>query len=86
MTSPLTSPYRPLFTYLDRRFADNVVLTFAEIEDLLGFPLPEQAHLQAAWWTGGSDSVQSAAWTGAKRTAEPSLRAHSVAFPRMPDR
>ena len=44
--------YLLLYKYLENRYADTVVLTFAEIEDLLGFPLPEQARLQQEWWTG----------------------------------
>ena len=40
--SPLPVPvgYAPLHKYLDERYADTVVLTFGEIEDLLGSKLP----------------------------------------------
>ena len=32
--------YQSLYEYLEHRYANTVVLTFAQIEDLLGFPLP----------------------------------------------
>ena len=38
--------YRLLFKYLRDRYANRVVLTFSEIEDLLGFELPEGARRQ----------------------------------------
>jgi len=80
-----TLVYRPLLKYLDRRFADTVVLTFQEIEDILGFPLPAEASALQAWWTdrGSPPSLQSAAWTDAERSADPNLRARSVAFSRV---
>lgn len=81
-----TFVYRPLLKYLDQRFADTVVLTFSEIESILGFPLPADASLEAQWWIDGGDppSVQSAAWTNANRTAVANLRARSVSFSRAP--
>lgn len=76
--------YRPLLKYLDQRFADTVVLTFNEIEDILGFPLPADASRQEQWWVDGGDppSVQSGAWTKAQRSAAVNLRARSVSFSR----
>ena len=80
----MAGPYVLLHTYLDRRFADTVVLTFAQVEDILGCPLPEQALVQPEWWTdapaGGSQ--QSDAWTLARRSAVPNLDARIVAFAR----
>ena len=42
--------YQFLYNYLRDRYANRVVLTFAEIEDLLGFALPEPARNQREWW------------------------------------
>jgi hypothetical protein len=42
----------PLHKYLDDRCADTVVLTFGEIEDLLGSKLPDVAS-RAGEWLGG---------------------------------
>ena len=78
--------YRALHKYLAERFADNVVLRFAEIEDLLGFTLPTAASMELEWWApeapGGSPSPQARAWTTANRIATPNLTARSVSFER----
>jgi hypothetical protein len=76
--------YRPLLKYLDQRFADTVVLTFNEIEDILGFPLPADASREERWWVEAGDppSAQSAAWVNADRSAVVNLRARSVSFSR----
>jgi hypothetical protein len=78
--------YRLLYKYLRDRFADRLVLTFGQIEDLLGFSLPEPARVQHEWW-GGPDSrtersTQSDAWTLAGRTARVNLTAQIVTFER----
>jgi hypothetical protein len=80
--------YLSLHKYLDGRFANTVVLTFAEIEDLLGFALPELARFQQEWWAdadaGSIPSAQSRSWTQASRTARPNLLARTVVFERAP--
>jgi hypothetical protein len=93
MTEPRATPstavpteYRGLHKYLRDRFADTVVLTFAQIEDLLGFALPDAARRQAEWWANadaaGSRSAQAQSWTQAGRTATPRVLARTVAFDR----
>jgi hypothetical protein len=90
MTKPqpfaVPSEYRSLHKYLDERYANTVVLTFAEIEDLLGFTLPDLARVQQAWWanedTDRTPTAQSRSWTQARRTAKPNLLAQTVAFER----
>lgn len=78
-----TGQYQGLREYLRERFANRVVLTFAEIEDLLGFSLPEPARVDQAWWGGGArPSTQSDAWTFVGRTATVNLVAQSVVFER----
>lgn len=88
LSADVTAPYRPLHAYLNGRYADTVVLTFGEIEDLLGFALPDAARLRVEWWTDdttdGGESPQSHAWTGAGRTAKPNLFARTVVFERTP--
>ena len=84
--SPSSGEYELLYRYLRDRYANRVVLTFGEIEDLLGFSLPESARVQLAWWDGGdfvgAPSTQSFAWTLAARTATVNLSAQSVVFER----
>ena len=77
--------YRPLYEFLNSRFADRVVLTFAQIEDLLGFSMPSTARTETEWWTGTDrpDSEHQRAWQQAKRSALPNLRAMTVAFERV---
>ena len=78
--------YLSLHKYLANRFADTVVLTFAEIEDLLGFTLPDLARLRHEWWanadSGSAPSVHSCSWRLAGRTAKPNLLARTVVFER----
>ena len=78
--------YASLQKYLTSRYADAVVLTFGQIEDLLGFVLPESARSEPAWWAaaapGGMPTAQSQSWTLAKRTATPNLPAETVLFER----
>ena len=80
-----SGPYQLLGVYLETRFADTIVLTFAEIEDILGFLLPAQARQQTDWWTAPSVAKSphhSDSWTFAGRSAVPNLSALIVAFAR----
>jgi hypothetical protein len=78
--------YRSLHKYLDGRYADTVVLRFAEIEDLLGFALPDRARVRQDWWANadadGEPSTQSRSWIHASRTAKANLVAQTVVFER----
>ena len=77
--------YLSLHKYLDERYADTVVLTFAQIEDLIGSRLPDLARLQAEWWDADGEltpSAHSRSWTNASRTAKPNLLAQIVVFDR----
>jgi len=78
--------YRSLHKYLDGRYADTVVLRFAEIEDLLGFALPDYARLHLDWWANadadGKPTTQSRSWIHAARTATANLVAGTVVFER----
>lgn len=42
--------YRPLYEYLTQRTENDILLTFVEVEDILGFPLPPNAFTQKAFW------------------------------------
>jgi hypothetical protein len=80
------SRYVPLHKYLVNRYADSVVLTFAQLEDLTGCPLPDSARAQQEWWTSSErDADKSScavAWILAGRTAKPNLQARTVTFER----
>jgi hypothetical protein len=82
----VAAAYVSLYTYLQYRYASKVVLTFEQMEALLGFALPEPARTQRDWWTSpvGDIDGHSDAWTVAQRTAMPNLLAQTVAFERIP--
>jgi hypothetical protein len=76
--------YLTLSTYLEHRYATTVVLTFEQMEALLGFALPASACTEPGWWTTATAPAQrhSAAWTEAGRIATPNLLARTVTFER----
>ena len=58
--------YEALFTHLTECDDQEVTLTFAEIEALLGVNLPATARRQRGWWSNRSaGGVQAAAWMDA---------------------
>jgi hypothetical protein len=88
-TRDVSGEYRLLYRYLEDRYASTVVLTFSQIEDLLGFALPAVARTDTTWWTSADKnaggSPHSYAWLLASRTATPNLMAHIVTFERQPE-
>lgn len=82
----MSGQFLPFFEYLENRFATTVVLTFSQIEDLLGSALPAAAHSENAWWTEAEVDVGrpkcSDCWLLARRTATPNLPARIVRFAR----
>ena len=82
----MSGKYLLLYQYLEKRYANTVVLTFAQIEDLLGFRLPDQARLHREWWTDAETRAAgpnySDSWILASRTATPNLPAQTVVFGR----
>jgi hypothetical protein len=86
-TEVVSGKYGVLYSYLEHRYADVTVLTFAQIEDLLGFSLPQLARTYQAWWTLGANvegAPHADAWTLAGRTATPNLKSRTVSFERVP--
>lgn len=56
-------------------------LSLAELETVLGFPLPDSARAYPAWWANQTTpSGQSNAWTSAGWRAYPNLKTESVTF------
>ena len=56
--------YDPLADYLAALTVDEVTLTFAEIEAIIGAPLPPSARLRT-WWANTAGSAQARAWRSA---------------------
>ena len=86
--SGVPTEYRPLYKYLETRYADAVILTFAQVEDLLGAVLPAAALVDSSWWAGpdasGTPSPQACAWIRAHRIATVNVAARKVTFDRTP--
>lgn len=61
------SKYQPLTGFLRSRSTEQVPMTFAEIEKVLGFRLPSSAYEYPAWWANdtGKSHVQARAWISA---------------------
>lgn len=83
--TPVPAEYLSLYTYLEHRYASTVVLTFEQLEALLGFSLPAAARMERGWWTGAAlgTARHSEAWRAAARVASPNLSARTVAFERL---
>lgn len=83
----MSGEYLALYTYLHDRYANTVVLTFAEIEDLVGFKLPDGARLNAEWWTDAGPKTTrpryADSWRLASRSAKPNMSAGTVVFERL---
>jgi hypothetical protein len=77
--------YDPLHDYLASRTEPLLKLSFAEIERILGAPLPASAWEHQAWWaneTAGSH-VEARAWLDAGyRTQGLDLNAETIEFVR----
>ena len=82
----MSGPFKVFFDYLENRYANTVVLTFGQIEDLLGSALPPAALVDNDWWTGTEVDVGkpqcSDCWLLARRSAVPNLTARVVSFAR----
>ena len=80
---PVPREYRALYAYLEHRYASVVVLTFDQIEALLGGALPTPARTEREWWTDvAATQRHCVAWTGAGRTAAPNFAAGITTFER----
>lgn len=60
------SKYEPLTQFLSAQRAQEVPMSFSEIERILGFRLPEKASGIRAWWSNNpSNNVMTKAWLAA---------------------
>jgi hypothetical protein len=77
--------YAPLYHYLQQKQGSEWAATFAGLESILGFNLPDSARLYRPWWANDRKSghSQSMAWTLAGwRTAQVDLDAETLLFRR----
>jgi len=82
----MSGKYLLLYKYLHDRYADTVVLTFGQIESLLGCALPDRARRSRQWWTNSAPTAAgtnySDSWILASRIPTRNLLAQTVAFER----
>lgn len=77
--------YAPLFHHLERIKSAEWSTTFAEIERILGFSLPDSARLYRPWWANAEKSghSQAMAWSVAGwKTADVDLEGERLVFKR----
>lgn len=76
--------YHPLYEHLQHSQQDELALTFAAIEAMLGERLPATARTQRSWWSNRSPgALQAAAWMEAGyHVASLNLSAEQVIFRR----
>lgn len=83
----MSGEFLALYTYLENRYAKTVVLTFEQMEALLGFALPAAARSDRGWWmatrTDAPEARHRDAWMLAHRTAAPNFPAGIVVFERV---
>jgi hypothetical protein len=83
----MATKYDPLRLHLKRATTSSIVLTFAEIERVIGAGLPPTAAKRSEWWANetspASRHVQCQAWRDAGFNAFPNLGARIVTFRRV---
>lgn len=61
--------YNPLRTYFENASSSqkDILLSFSQIENILGEKLPESANIHSAWWSNERDGrhVQAHSWMDA---------------------
>ena len=79
----MASKYTPLAEHLKRLPGNEVTLSFNEIEEILGKPLPETAFRNTSFWSNQKSpwAVQAAqGWMRAGWKVAPSGVVHTVTF------
>ena len=78
------SKYEPLTRFLQHQPGGEVRLSFAQIEQLIGFKLPDAAQQEPDWWSNSaSDDTETQAWLAAGfRSDEVDLAAGELTFRR----
>jgi len=76
--------YDPLYDWLRGRTDNRIPVTFAQVEGILHFDLPNTARSRSQWWQNNSTRhVQAHAWLEAGfHTEDVNLRDETVVFTR----
>lgn len=78
--------YEPLTSYLRTQRGNQIRMSFAEIERVIGSKLPPSADTHRAWWSNNpSNNVMTKAWLEAGFESEQvDLRSRKLIFRRLP--
>lgn len=78
--------YEPLTLFLRRQTRDEVRMTFADIEKIIGDKLPSSAAHHRAWWSNNpSNSVMTKAWLAAGfKSEQVDIEGRKLVFRRTP--
>ena len=74
--------YAPLHRHLAALTENLWRASFDEIEQILGFRLPDSARLYPAWWSNGGAHSHVLAWEAAGFRVRPKLRKEVIVFER----
>jgi|SRR5262245_47762959 len=76
--------YEPLKDFLSKQTTDEVRMSFAQIEQIIGAKLPPKAQRHRAWWSNSaSNSVLTKAWLEAGfRSEQVDMAARKLVFRR----
>ena len=74
--------YAPLHRRLMSLTDDTWRASFAEIEGVLGFRLPDSARLYPAWWSNGDRHSHALAWVAAGFRVRPRVAEQVIVFER----
>lgn len=77
------SKYRPLSDRLSAHGEPEWRASFAELEAMLGFPLPKMARTSRAWWSNEGDKSHHRAWLDHGWSAEADRAGETVVFRRQ---
>lgn len=76
----INSKYEKLYNYLKLISSNNYIMTFQEVEEVLGFSLPPSAYKYTAWWDSSLVHTQAYAWREVGFKAQPNLADKTVQF------
>ncbi len=75
------SYYEPLTRFLEGRRSSEIVLTFRELEGIIGRNLPPSARKHQAWWANTASHSHAEAWLRLDwKTSKVDLSAEQVTF------
>ncbi len=82
----MAKKYLPLENFLKHQIGDEVRMTFAEIEEILGGKLPPSAYIHRPWWANeAAGHIHAKAWLAAGfRTAQVDMEGRTLVFSRLP--